>query len=189
VRLALQLNPIVDAAYALTAPGETDIVLAGASVAQSSREYWEVRLIPSNCNAEIQDGVAQNGACLGLYSDANTAVLQCLGLREPKAIIPTGFQQPGASRRSSTWLRVRPAGTRRRSAIRTSLAPSQEPSRGSGPLGPPQSPRPRSLEAAQCPLPKSHGRSPRPSTAMSRQAVGNRLGLNQPEPRARRSRE
>jgi hypothetical protein len=138
VRLALQLNPIVDAAYALTAPGETDIVLAGASVAQSSREYWEVRLIPSNCNAEIQDGVAQNGACLGLYSDANTAVLQCLGLREPKAIIPTGFQQPGASRRSSTWLRVRPAGTRRRSAIRTSLAPS----RGSGPPGP-RSPRGR----------------------------------------------
>jgi hypothetical protein len=95
--LALQLNPIVDAAYALTAPGETDIVLSGASVAQSSREYWEVQLIPSNYNAEISDGVAQNAACFGLYSDANTAVLKCLGLSEPKVIIPTGFQQPGAS--------------------------------------------------------------------------------------------
>ena len=95
--LALQLNPIVDAAYALTAPGETDIVLSGASVAQSSREYWEVQLIPSNYNAEITNGVAQNGACLSLYSDANTAVFQCLGLSEPKVIIPTGFQQLGAS--------------------------------------------------------------------------------------------
>jgi len=95
--LALQLNPIVDAAYALTASGETDIVLAGASVAQSSREYWEVQLTPGNYNADITNAVTQNAACFGLYSDANTAVLQCMGLSEPRAIIPTGFEWHGGS--------------------------------------------------------------------------------------------
>lgn len=95
--LALQLNPIVDAAYGLTASGETDIVLAGASVAQSSREYWEVQLIPGNYSADITNAVTQNAACFSLYSDANTAVSQCMGLSEPQAVIPTGFRRSGAS--------------------------------------------------------------------------------------------
>lgn len=90
--LAVQLFPILDAADALTATGESDMISSAASVAQSSREFWEVQLVPSNYSASIVDGTNQYRSCFAQYSDAATAVLQCMGLSEPRVVVPTSLQ-------------------------------------------------------------------------------------------------
>lgn len=91
--LAGALLPVVYAANSL-APAEADIVDAAASVAQSSREYWEVTLTSDFILSQQQSINGSYGTCFDSHSDAETAVHACMGLYHSPLILPTTGDGP-----------------------------------------------------------------------------------------------
>jgi hypothetical protein len=72
--LAAALIPIVEASAQLPG-GESAIVQAAASVAQSSTEYWE-----ANLDATKHDYDVAYGACMGQYGSLEEGTSACLGI-------------------------------------------------------------------------------------------------------------
>lgn len=109
----MALLPVLDAAASLTAPGEADMITAAASVAVSSREYWEVQLVPTTYNPLIVDGGTTYGPCIKQYpyADVSTVLAQCAGLSTPTVFTPTGLHGDRSSPPCCSS-RVKPAGTR-----------------------------------------------------------------------------
>lgn len=83
--LAAYLTPILSEADPLE-QADRDAVYAVASVAQASREYWEVEAEPLARTVDQTYGV-----CLGQYTDVVTALDVCMGIPNG-GIVPTGYQ-------------------------------------------------------------------------------------------------
>lgn len=89
--LAMLLLPIVEGSVGLP-NGESDVVGAAASVAQSSMEYWEVNLI-----ATIRDYDAAYGTCMQSASSAEDGTQRCLGVSTTR-LVPTMYRGAGMPR-------------------------------------------------------------------------------------------
>jgi hypothetical protein len=86
--LAVALLPILDRASQLS-PIEADIVLAGASVAQASKEHWEVTLTDAFVASETDGILSSYGGCFAQYTTAVDGVSACMGLRQSPLVQPT----------------------------------------------------------------------------------------------------
>ena len=91
--LASALVPVVVAAGSLSTT-DADIINAAASVAQSSREYWEATITPEFISQQTQSIATSYGACFANYSDAATAVNSCMGIYHSRLVLPTGATAP-----------------------------------------------------------------------------------------------